>query len=169
MLTLGIKVATYKLVESFAYNSKLELAGVDHNCHSQGQSPAKGENMKSNFAVIILLAITLLVSGCATILKGSSETVSFNSNPAGATVLIDGSPVGKTPTQLSLASKNSYKIEIKKDGYEPSNFILSNKVGAGWVILDVICGVVPVVIDLVTGSFYMLDQSQVNVSLEKKK
>jgi hypothetical protein len=46
---------------------------------------------------------------------------------------------------------------------------ISNHVGAGWVVLDVICGVLPVVVDAVTGSWYSLDQTNINAVLERQQ
>ena len=112
---------------------------------------------------IFCLSLTL---GCAAIFKGTSNKVDFSSEPQGAKVYLNGVLMGTTPVNLKLESKRTYYIEFKKEGYETRHFTLTNHVGVGWIILDVIFGVVPVVIDAATGSWYVLDQDYVNAVLE---
>lgn len=124
--------------------------------------------MKTRLGILAVLTVATFGSGCATIFKGKSETVTINSNPSGAAVVINGHPVGNTPTQMKLDSNETHNIEIKKVGFESSHFVISNSVGVGWVILDVLGGLVPVVIDAATGSFYYLDRTEINAPLDKK-
>jgi len=65
-----------------------------------------------------------------------------------------------------LPSKDMYYIEFKKNGYEKKTFVLSSSVGGVWVILDVVCGLLPVVIDAATGSWYEFDTKYAGVYLE---
>ena len=116
------------------------------------------------------IAVTAFVfSSCATIFKGSTDDVSFSSDPSGAKVYVNGSLLGTTPIQLELKSKNSYTIEFKKEGYETKTVLLNNSVGAGWIILDILGGLFPVIIDAATGNWYELDQEHVNAALEQQK
>jgi hypothetical protein len=48
-------------------------------------------------------------------------------------------------------------------------FNITNHVGVGWIVLDVIFGLVPVIVDAATGSWYELDQKIVNALLEKQQ
>jgi hypothetical protein len=77
--------------------------------------------------------------------------------------------MGTTPIRLKLESKRTYIIEFKKEGYETKVFTITNHVGVGWVILDVIGGLIPVVVDAITGAWYELDQDAVNAILEKQQ
>ena len=116
-------------------------------------------------AVVIILVLQLM--GCATIFKGTNSHLGMHSNPSGAEVFINGKYIGKTPITLKLSSKSTYMIEFRKEGYKTITRNVTNKVGAGWVILDVLAGLVPVIIDAVTGSWYHLDEKNVDVQLEK--
>ena len=58
-------------------------------------------------------------------------------------------------------------VEFKKEGFKTITRNGTNKVGAGWVILDVLAGLIPVIIDAVTGAWYHLDEKNVAVQLEK--
>jgi hypothetical protein len=102
------------------------------------------------------------------VFKGTSDNVDFSSEPDGAKVYVNGVLRGTTPVKLKLESKRTYNIEFKKEGYETKNFTLTNHVGVGWVILDVIFGIVPVVVDAATGSWYVLDQDYVKVEMEEE-
>lgn len=116
------------------------------------------------------IAVAPLIFGsCATIFKGSTDNVSFSSDPSGAKVYVNGTLLGTTPVQLELKSKNSYTIEFKKEGYETRTVLLNNSVGAGWIVLDALFGLVPIIVDAATGNWYSLDQEHVNAVLEQQK
>jgi hypothetical protein len=67
--------------------------------------------------LLILLSFTILSFGSATIFSGKTQVLVFDSNPQGASVLIDGLKKGVTPLTLSL-EKNKYKIiKFVKDNY----------------------------------------------------
>lgn len=66
---------------------------------------------------IALLAITFAVSGCATVVNGRTQEVTFSSNPPGATVFVDGVNVGTTPAAANLTRDGSHMIRIEKPGY----------------------------------------------------
>ena len=116
-------------------------------------------------AITSILVLTLMISGCATLLAPNTHPLAIGSEPQGVEVYVNGFNMGKTPLRLDLKADKSYTIEYRKDGYESVTRIVNNKVGAGWVILDVICGFVPVIVDAVTGAWYELDQSSINAVL----
>jgi len=121
-------------------------------------------------AYLCLLATTILVmNGCATIFKGSTDTVNFSSDPSGAKVYVNGSLMGTVPLQLELKSSQTYTIEFRKEGYENKTVILNNSVGAGWIVLDILFGLVPIIVDAATGNWYSLDQAHVNAALEAQQ
>jgi hypothetical protein len=119
--------------------------------------------------MLALLVAAALLSSCATLMKGNMERVRFRSEPAGAVVFVDGQEIGATPVSLKLESKKRYVIEFVKPGYEKKVYNISNHVGAGWIILDVVLGVLPVVVDAVTGAWYSLDQTNINAVLERQQ
>ena len=105
------------------------------------------------------------LTSCAAIFKGDSRTVALNSEPMGAQVYINGVNRGSTPVRLDLVSKKNYTVEFRKDGYENQVVALDNKLGVGWIVLDVLGGLVPVIIDAATGSWYGFAQKDVNAAL----
>lgn len=125
--------------------------------------------MKKFASGILLLSFILLISSCATIFKGTSEEVRFSSDPSRAEVWINGIKRGETPFSLKLESKENYVIEMRKEGYESVTRNITNHIGAGWIVLDVIAGLVPVVVDAATGAWYSLDQNNVDAILRKQQ
>jgi hypothetical protein len=123
--------------------------------------------MKRKMFALITLAV--FSGSCATVFKGNHSRVGFTSEPQGAKVYIDGQYLGDTPIRLKLESRHDYTIEFVKDGYKTKAFHLTNHVGPGWVVLDVILGLVPVLVDAVTGSWYDLDQKHLNAVLERQQ
>jgi len=125
--------------------------------------------MKKFLSTFLIASLFLLTSSCATVFKGNSNKINFNSNPQGAQIYVNGNYMGDTPIILKLESKQTYNIEFRKEGYKTKTFNITNHIGVGWIILDVILGLVPVIVDAATGSWYVLDQKIVNALLEKQQ
>jgi hypothetical protein len=114
---------------------------------------------------LILTLAGLYLMGCATVFKGSTREVAFNTEPAGAEVFVNGRKLGNTPVEVELESRVTHSIEIKKAGYAPHTLVITNNLGAGWVVLDVLFGLWPALIDLATGAWFNLDRDQVFANL----
>ncbi len=125
--------------------------------------------MKKLLTVLILVSFVVSFTGCAAIFKGSNSKLNLSSDPSGAKVYVNGNYYGKTPIRILLKSNQTYTIEFRKEGYKTVTQNITNHVGAGWIVLDVIAGLVPVIIDAATGSWYELDQKNVNALLEKQQ
>jgi hypothetical protein len=118
---------------------------------------------------LVMLAAVLHFAACATLFKGTSQEVNFNSNPQKARVIINGADMGETPLVLKLESKKNYTIEFRAEGYKPRTYSISNHIGPGWIILDVFAGLLGVIIDAATGAWYSLDQTNVDAILENQQ
>lgn len=125
----------------------------------------RDQHLRETTTLILLGAF--LLSGCATLFKGTTEEVQTNSNPS-SEVYVNGSYRGDTPVRLNLKSDKEYDIKFEREGYETKTVHIGNSVGAGWVVLDVLGGLVPVVVDAATGAWYNLDQESVNATLEEQ-
>ncbi len=123
--------------------------------------------MKKFVSSVVVVVFVLSLSSCAAIFKGTSSKVDTNSTPPGAKVYVDGNYMGDTPYRLKLESKRTYAIEFGMDGYKSKTFNVTNHVGAGWIVLDVLCGLVGVIVDAATGAWYEIDQKNINAVLEK--
>lgn len=125
--------------------------------------------MKKAISIFVIISFLFLLSSCATLFKGTTQEVNFSSDPQRAEVWINGIKMGETPVALKLESKKTYTIEFKKEGFETHTYTITNHVGAGWIILDVLAGLVGVIVDAATGAWYSLDQKNVNAILEKQQ
>lgn len=105
--------------------------------------------MRQLLAVILVLA----TSGCAAILGSKQKDFNLNSNPTGADVYLNGNRLGSTPLKVKLSNQATHTFVFRRQGYQEATCTLNRGTGAGWVILDVLMGLVPVVIDAATGSW----------------
>lgn len=122
--------------------------------------------MRRAIGPVFFLALLIFnFMGCAALFNSGGGRVAFSSNPSGAEVLVNGQSLGKTPVTLELDRKTTHQITIRKDGKERT-YMLNKKIGAGWIVLDVLGGLVPIVIDAATGSWYSLSPKEVNAQLE---
>ncbi|EQC43854.1 PEGA domain-containing protein [Bacteriovorax sp. Seq25_V] len=116
---------------------------------------------KISAAVIALVIFT----GCAGVIKGTSQTVTFTSEPSGAEVIIDGTSRGMTPLTVKL-KKNMYDtIIIKKDGYNSVTKPLE-KVYDATALLNIFWDLSTT--DLITGAAYEYEPNSYHVRLEKE-
>ncbi|MCD6163513.1 MAG: PEGA domain-containing protein [candidate division Zixibacteria bacterium] len=118
---------------------------------------------------VVLTLILLVLNGCGAIFLGSGQNISMNTDPEGATVIINGNNMGKTPIHLKLKTNDSYIVTFKKDGYEDKTYSIANRVSGGIIVLDVLCGLLPVIVDAATGSWYRLDTSNIDLPLDIKR
>jgi|ERR1035438_7565054 hypothetical protein len=121
--------------------------------------------MKTILTILLLLS-AFLFSSCATIFHGSTDNVNFSSEPAGANIYINGQLMGKSPMPLELKSNVTYMVEFRLKGFENKTIIINNKVDGLWVVLDVVFGLFPVVIDAATGNWCSLYPANAKVTFE---
>jgi len=119
-------------------------------------------------ATLLAVATLALSTGCATILKGKYQNLSVMSDPSDARVTINGSLIGKTPVVARVNGAKEQVIEVAKDGYAKRTMIVTTSVGAAWIIADILCGFIPLIVDAITGDWKSLDNSNVSVALDKK-
>ncbi len=113
------------------------------------------------------LAITLLLSSCATVMSGSKQNVKFTSNPSSATVFIDEVEVGKTPFEMKLARKSEHQVMIKLEGYQTYQTSLTKKLN-GWFFGNILIGgLIGIIIDPITGAMYNLTPKEINAEMAK--
>lgn len=86
----------------------------------------------------LVLLTAALLSGCASIIAGTSQTITLNSNPPGAqcSLLREGLVIGSVTTPggvLVKKTKHDIHIKCKKDGYQDATAVLtSGTEGSTW-------------------------------------
>jgi len=116
-------------------------------------------------AIAVAITIAMLSTGCATLFAPKTKTIAIESDPPQADILVDGAPVGQTPAQIPLSNSKPHAISIQKAGYHAAGCQLVTSIGGGWVVLDVVTGLVPAIVDAATASWNRLDKTQCRVRL----
>jgi hypothetical protein len=114
---------------------------------------------------LVLLPAALISAGCATLFSPGPTPVRFESDAPGAEVYVDGTMRGKTPLTLRLDNKKSVAVTFRMAGRPEQTVQLRTKVRPAFVVLDVIGGLIPVVVDAATGEWKRLDPTTVNVTM----
>jgi hypothetical protein len=113
-----------------------------------------------------------MFSSCATLLDGNKTRIKVTGTPAGANVYANGSYVGKAPEKMRIKKRSLRKtggtVEVKMEGYESQTIKIYRKPRWGLVAADVVTGIVPLVIDIVTGNIYGVRPKKVHYELIKK-
>ena len=121
-------------------------------------------------ALVALLSVSL--SACMTMLRGSSQVIEIRSEPSDA--IVDIYPSGGrliAPGGVSLRRKMPYTIQISMEGYRSLSVPIESKVSRGtwWrniLWIHPIFWGIGVVVDLSTGSGYELTPDAISVTLQ---
>ncbi len=130
----------------------------------------KGQIMKmvkSAMATASLLGVSTItfLTGCATIMHGTRQSVGIASNPSSASVWIDKSYVGNTPMIAEMSRKDNHIVRIELEGYQPYEATFSRQL-SGWVFGNVIFGgVIGLAVDAISGGLYMLTPDQIQAEM----
>ena len=123
--------------------------------------------MSGSTKVASLAVFAAVVAGCATIMHGTSQQVGINSQPVGATVVVDSQTVGVTPVAAKLARKRAHRITVTMQGYEPFAMVTTRKT-SGWVWGNIVFGgLIGLIVDASTGGLYDVRPEEVNAQLTR--
>lgn len=115
------------------------------------------------------LAVGSMVSGCATVTRGTQQKFAIISEPPGADVSMTTGMVCKTPCHLKLRRKDEFVATITKAGYKPAQVSVESKMhGGGGAALagNVLAGgIIGGVIDGTNGSLRDLEPNPLMVTL----
>lgn len=122
------------------------------------------------FRLVPVFAAAWLVTGCGAMLHGSRQDISVVSSVPGTTVQASPNATSVVaPGTLSLERKNNYVLTFSAPGYAPATVNVTNSIGTGTVIADVLLtGLVGVVVDGMTGSWYGLNPETASATLVKQ-
>tara|TARA_R110000868_G_scaffold20678_5_gene87138 strand:- start:4734 stop:5090 length:357 start_codon:yes stop_codon:yes gene_type:complete len=113
---------------------------------------------------ISLMLITLFLSSCAGIIKGTSQSITFTSEPSGAEVLIDGQSRGVTPLTLKLKKNHYDSVMFKLNGYTAVAKPL-DKAYDGTALLNIFWD--SSTTDFITGAAYEYEPNSYHVTMVK--
>jgi PEGA domain len=112
------------------------------------------------------LALSFLISSCATMLKGTTDQVTVISDPPGAQVTSNDSPVGVTPVSFTVPSKKDLNIEVSKVGYQPQTMQNEANFRWGYEIWAFLVYIIPGVVDCADGAAWGHDDLVMTTHLE---
>lgn len=102
------------------------------------------------------LAAMLALGACATVTRGTTNTIEFKSEPSGATVSTSNGMTCATPCSLTMSRKDEFAATFKLAGHEDQVISVKTQMaaaGAAGVAGNVILGgVVGIVADAATGA-----------------
>ena len=119
-------------------------------------------------AMIAFVALSL--TGCASVLKGSNETINVNSVEKGTTIYVDGAARGLDNASVSLKKGKTYNIRAEKERCETVNatpgesFDPTSLLG---ILIDF--GIFTIPLDLISGAAWKIEPTTYTVTPICKK
>lgn len=114
----------------------------------------------------ILALFVVLATGCGAVFAAKTRPVIVQSTPPDAQVLVDGVPLGTTPTTVPVNNHKNHTVVVRAPGYPDGTCLVNTRVGVVWVVLDIVLtGLIGVVVDAVTGGWSEVDALPCNVNL----
>jgi hypothetical protein len=108
------------------------------------------------------------MTGCASIMHGTSQDVGISSSPTGAKVTVDGQQA-TTPYVAKLSRKDNHIVKLAMDGYAPADLTLTKSV-SGWVWGNIVFGgLIGLAVDAISGGLYNLTPDQLQATLANQK
>jgi hypothetical protein len=123
-------------------------------------------------ALLCVIAAPQFLCSCATVTRGTTETLKIESDPEGAEVRVSNGFTGVTPTAFSVPRKGDLYVTVSKDGYETVNVSVPTKIAgagaAGFAGNILIGGVIGGGVDIATGAALSHQPNPVRVVLVAK-
>ena len=127
---------------------------------------------KSRFAPAIrplaVLPLLIVLSACGTVFGGTTKMITVNSTPSQARLTTEPLTAEfTTPATLTLERKKSYTLIVWAEGYREAQFPIQRKMRAGILVLDILFGLVPVIVDAATGGWWDLQPETAAITLQR--
>ena len=91
-------------------------------------------------AVIAVMGIGFLATGCASIIDGNTQSISFAPNPDSATVTLNGAPIGKTPVTVPIKRQaGAQTLKFSKEGFKDHEVPLTTTLNP-WFLGNLVTG-----------------------------
>ena len=166
-------------LEAFESSALAKLDGVvivytnydqDYTCLTPHAERIQMTSISMRLASLIAL---VLFASCATITRGTTDTLVVQSTPTGADVKLDNGMTGKTPTSFKLPRDKDVIVSITKDGYEPVEVRVSSQIsgggGAGMAGNILFGGIIGGAVDAGSGAMNDLVPNPISVTLVELK
>ena len=116
------------------------------------------------FRILVPLALAM-TTGCATVVKGTSQGILISSDPADAQVQVDGVNRGRTPVDVQMKRKRDHLVTISKEGHRTKSIpVIKGVGGAVWGNV-LVGGLIGWGVDAASGAQYNLNPPTIFVKL----
>ena len=109
--------------------------------------------------IVLILGLVLIGSGCATMIRGTQESLQVTSEPSGVRVEASTGQSGTTPCSFMMKRNQSALLKFTKEGYHPETVTVYPSLAGAGVILGGL-------IDYGTGAVYNLTPNPVHVMMK---
>lgn len=113
--------------------------------------------MKS-FVLCSILTLSMTLTGCATMVRGTSEKLSLNSTPEGAVAKLSDGRSCVTPCQIKAKRNATLIVTYKKKHCDPAQITVTPTVAGSGILLGGL-------VDYADGAVYNLEPNPANVLL----
>ena len=121
--------------------------------------------MERSILITFLAILVTLLNGCASIVSGTDQKVSFDSEPAGATVSVAGKKLGTTPITTAIDKDKNLSLTFDKEGYKRHTTQLSTNLNSWFWGNIVVGGFLGSTTDSASGAMYQYSPDQYFVTL----
>lgn len=117
----------------------------------------------------LLFAVTLTLTGCASIAGDNTRAVSVDSNPKGAEIYVDNQQYGLTPATINLPSYiyGGKAVTLKKKGYNDQTKVVNSKFQP-IALLDILFWPT-FFVDVATGDIVKIDPANSNLNYQLQR
>lgn len=121
---------------------------------------------------LLFLLVTSLLTGCATITQGTTDTLVIESKPTNAIARFSNERVCVTPCSMKLPKNKALTITFEKEGFESTQATVTPSVsgggGAGMAGNLIFGGIIGAGVDATSGALKELKPNPVIVNLIKE-
>ena len=108
---------------------------------------------------ILVTLVCIASTGCATMVRGSSEMVDIETTPTKAKVTLSTGHTCYSPCSIDVRRKGDITVTVEMDGYETFETVLTSSIGGGSLAVGTIANLIflPIINDIVdynTGANY---------------
>jgi hypothetical protein len=114
---------------------------------------------------LALAGLGYLLSGCATVINGTSQPVGFQSDPTGAEIELVTGLKCITPCEYSMKRGDDSRVTFSKPGYEPVTVYIQSRTGGSIAGNLIAGGIIGGVVDASNGASNHLYPDPVSVRL----
>ena len=123
--------------------------------------------MKIMYRLGAAIAVASMLSGCATITRGTKQNFVITTNPDGALATLSTGESCTTPCKIKLKRKKEFHVTITKDGYQTVETDIQSKFKGGAALAGnaIFGGLIGGGIDASNGSLNSLKPNPLEVTL----